>query len=388
MPILAQPLVATAPPLFRVLPIADRHGFSGDVLRSELIDRLVRFRELNLIDDDRHDATAPVLAVVGVISERAEGLPCLNVRLIRSPPHEVLWAETALLDASMSDQLDRIAGRAASFSVLEDWPDTEAIIAASGRFYARFVRARMMALAPDSYRDARTAEAELRELMVIQPRFAFAPLALSRLLNTDYGYTRAWSSGPDQRREALVLARRALDFDRTLSASWLHVGFCLLRQREWGAAALHIEEGAKLNPFDHTKLNIVATAWLYMGETERSEMILQKSLTMMRGASNEYLHDLGLLRLVQGRAAEAHDALQSLSRPLLFTPVLAAVAACKAGRDPRGAVAATRAALAPIFPGQTAPDRTAIREWFLSHLSFRDAATRLMIKQGIEQAFA
>jgi tetratricopeptide (TPR) repeat protein len=355
-----------------------------------LIDRLVRFRELNLLDDSDpvYASQAPALVLAGVLAEKAGGKPCLNLRLIKAPHQEVLFAETVMLDDSVSEELDRIAGRVASLSVLEDWPNTEIIVEASGSFYARFVRARMKALAPESHADALAAEAELRELIAIQPRFAFAPIALSRLLNTDYGYTRAWSSGPDERQLALVLARRALEIDRSLSSAWLHVGFCLLRQQEWGAAALHIEQGAKLNPFDHTKLNIVATALLYLGHTERAEQILDKSLTMMRGPSDNYMHDLGFLRLVQGRTAEAHDALVSCSRPLPFTYILAAVAASQAGRDPRNAVAAAKRSLAPIFPGQTVPGAAALRDWFISHHPFRENKTRLMIKQAIEQTFA
>lgn len=381
---------ATAPPLFLLLPIADRNGISGEVLRSELIERLVRFRELNLLDDNDTDTAsqAPALVLAGVLGEKAGGKPCLNLRLIKAPHQEVLFAETVILDGSVSEELDRVAGQMASLSVLEDWPNTEIIVEASGSFYARFVRARMKALAPESHADALAAEAELRELIAIQPRFAFAPIALSRLLSTDYGYTRAWSSGPDERHAALVLARTALEIDRSLSAAWLHVGFCLLRQQEWGAAALHIEQGAKLNPFDHTKLNIVATALLYLGQIERTEQILQKSLTMMRGPSDNYMHDLGFLRLVQGRAAEAYDALVSCSRPLPFTHILAAVAASQAGRDPRNAVAAAKRALAPIFPGQTAPGPSELRDWFMSHHPFREHKTRLMIKQAIEQTFA
>lgn len=381
---------ATAPPLFRLLPIADRYGISGEVLRSELIGRLVRFRELNLLDDDDtyHSSQAPAFLLTGVLGEKAGGNHCLNLRLIKAPHQEVLFAETVLLDGNVSDELDRIAGHVASLSVLEDWPNTEIIVEASGSFYARFVRSRMKALAPENHAAALAAEEELRELIAIQPRFAFAPIALSRLLNTDYGYTRAWSSGPDERHAALVLARSALEIDRSLSSAWLHVGFCLLRQQEWGAAALHIEQGAKLNPFDHTKLNIVATALLYLGETERAEQMLATSLKMMRGPSDEYMHDLGFLRLVQGRAAEAHDALVSSSRPLPFTHILAAVAALQAGRDPRNAVAAARRALAPIFPGQTAPSPVVLRDWFMSHHPFREHRTRLMIKQAIDQAFA
>jgi tetratricopeptide (TPR) repeat protein len=381
---------STAPPLFLLLPIADRNGISGEVLRSELIERLVRFRELNLLDESDTDyaSQAPALLLAGVLGEKVGGKPCLNLRLIKTPHQEVLFAETVMLDGSVSEELDRIAGHVASLSVLEDWPNTEIIVEASGSFYARFVRARMKALAPESHADALAAEAELRELIAIQPRFAFAPLALSRLLNTDYGYTRAWSSGPDERHEALTLARTALEIDRSLSSAWLHVGFCLLRQQEWGAAALHIEQGAKLNPFDHTKLNIVATALLYLGHTEHTEQILEKSLTLMRGPSDNYMHDLGFLRLVQGRAAEAYDALVSCSRPLPFTHILAAVAASQSGRDPRNAVAAAKRALAPIFPGQTAPGQTALRDWFMSHHPFREPKTRLMLKQAIEQTFA
>jgi tetratricopeptide (TPR) repeat protein len=381
---------ATAPPLFLLLPIADRNGISGEVLRSELIERLLRFRELNLLDDSDTDyvSQGPALRLAGVLGEKAGGKPCLNLRLIKAPNQEVLFAETVMLDGSVSEELDRIEGQVASVSVLEDWPNTEIIVEASGSLYARFVRARMKALAPENHADALAAEAELRELIAIQPRFAFAPIALSRLLNTDYGYTRAWSSGPGERQSALALARRALEIDRSLSSAWLHVGFCLLRQQEWGAAALHIEQGAKLNPFDHTKLNIVATALLYLGHTERTEQILEKSLTLMRGPSDNYMHDLGFLRLVQGRAAEAYDALVSCSRPLPFTHILAAVAASQSGRDPRNAVSAAKRSLAPIFPGQTAPGPGELRDWFMSHHPFREHKTRLMIKQAIEQTFA
>ena len=386
-PIARSPASPHAPPLFRVLPILDGAGLRGDQVRAELITRLSRFREIKLLDD-APDGAAPDAAfrLTGVLGD-VDGQRMLNVRLVSVTHNDVIWADSIGLDTGFAQELDRIAGRIACFGLLEDWPDTDLIVESSGAFYARFVRCRMMALWPRDHDEALEAERELRQMMLLQPRFAFAPLALSRLLNTDYGYTRAFASGPEQWQAALDLARSALAMDRGLPAAWLQVGFSLLRRREWGAAQLHIEKGAELNPYDHTKLNIVATAFLYLGETERSETYLMRSLALMRGPSSDYLNDLGLLRLVQGRPGEAHDAMVASPRPMLFNHILATIAAHQSGHDAKAPAAAARQALAPIFPGRNPPATAAIRDWFIAHHPFRDPATRKMLARGIDDSF-
>jgi len=390
-PFVAPAIHEAAPPLLIVTPVritgAAAEGPSLGNVTAELLLRLSRFSELRVVEAELSDAPvgSTAFALVSSIHGSPETLRMI-VRLMTTPGEEIIWADRIALDDDIDMHLDRLAGRIACSMVLEDDPHLDCAAAAAGATYARFIHHRMRALWPSSYEEALDAEMGLRGLIRENPRFTFAYLALARLLNTDYGYTRA-SSGTDKRDEALALAKSALALDRTMSASWLHVGFCLLRRHEWSTAKFHIDQAVQLNNNDHTKLNVAATLYLYIGDLQKSEQLLQRSLEFMRVPNGDYLSDLGLLRLVQGRYLEAYDALMASPKPLLFTEVYLAVAACLGGRDYGTIVAECRRRLAPIFGGGFEPGAKAVSDWIANHHPFRDPGPKAMLREGIMEAF-
>jgi len=387
-----QPVIhEAAPPLLIVTPVrltgVAAEGPPLGNVTAELLLRLSRFSELRVVEADLSEA--PAVGTAFALAASIHGPPetrRMIVRLMTTPGEEIIWADRIALDDDVDLHLDRLAGRIACSMVLEDDPHLDCAAAAAGSTYARFIEYRMRALWPASHAEALDAEMGLRAIIRENPRFTFAYLALSRLLNTDYAYTRA-SSGMDKRDEALALAKSALALDRTMSATWLHVGFSLLRRHEWATAKSYIDQAVQLNSNDHTKLNVAATLYLYIGDLQKSEQLLQRSLEFMRVPNGDYMSDLGLLRLVQGRYLEAYDALMASPRPLLFTHVYLAVAARLGGRECQDIVADCRRRLTPIFGGGFEPGAKAIGDWIAAHHPFRDPAPREMLRNGILEAF-
>jgi len=380
-----------APPLLIVSAIRIARGaddMGAEEITEELLIRLARFKELRVTEEESGlAAERPAFRLIGSIHGGGETRR-LIVRLLTIPDQEVIWADKIALGENMDGQLDRLTGRIACSMLLEDAPHLPGAVASAGPTYAQYIPHRMRALTPCSHAEALDAEMALRSLIRENPQFTFAYLALARLLNTDYGYTLASSSTARKRDEALALAQSALALDRAMSAAWLHVGFCLLRRREWEAAKIHIDQAMRLNGNDHTKLNVASTLYLYIGDLEMSETLLQRSLEFMREPSGDYMSDLGLLRLVQGRYQDAYDILLASPRPLLFTHVYLAVAAHLGGRESKAIVADCRQRLAPIFGGGYEPSAKAISDWIVSHHPFRDHHPRSLLRDGVLAAFA
>lgn len=362
-------------------------------IRDELLLGLARFRELRLIDDYR-DADAILTETAGegfllsaVLATYASHT--LTVRLVSCSDRQVLWSERFDLGSvALSSELDHVIGQVGSTMLLESPPDLLRVQQAAGRIYARFVAAKAASQWPPNFAEAKAAGALLRLIQTDAPDFAPAYLAQARLINTDYAYTRVGRSVPTDASEALALAQAALALDQRQSNCWTQVGWCLLRRREWLPARAHFEQALRLNPYHAARVNEVASGFLYLGEQETANGLLERSRALMLMPDHIHWSDRGFFEIVAGDPIAACDAFASCPQPMLTTSIYTVIAHTLAGRDATEVLGSARERLRHAWFDGRDPSVDDLISWFDRHHPFRRPADRALFHAGLADAFA
>jgi Flp pilus assembly protein TadD len=224
---------------------------------------------------------------------------------------------------------------------------------------------------PRDHAAARAVAAELETIVAEVPGFASAHLALARLYNTDFAWTEAMSSGDAERGRALTLARAAVASDRAHSHAHTILGWCHLRQHEWGAARRCFDEAARLNPYHAERLMEIAYGLIHLGDLDSGETLLRRCLAITPVTSDGFYFDLGMLALIRGDPLLAVDQFAMIVDPDVWGTIAAALATVQAGFPGGAAAAAGRAAVLSVWPGRRMPPLASLREWVTTRHPFR-----------------
>ncbi|MHB8528984.1 MAG: BTAD domain-containing putative transcriptional regulator [Caulobacteraceae bacterium] len=368
-------------------------------LREEVLSGLSRFRDLRVITDPRpldqvaSDASAEradAYALGGSLRTSGnEGR--FIVQLLRSGERHVIWSgRFALSGVNLVGTIDDIIAQVVG-AVL---PTIDADLVRkpsnlpADPSYQRYLLARDAALRARNFEEARSAANQLEAMVTIDRSFALPYLPLAYLYNTDFGYTRAGSSGAAERARAFDLAKSALALDRGHVHGYTVAGWCHLRRRQWVPARVHLEQALALNPFHATRVMEAAFGFIFLGEMERARGLLDRCLLLNPTPDDEFFRDLGLLEMVRRNHELADSYFDLIAHPTIWVVVYAAMNAQMAGAafEQRAKDAAER--ISVIWPDETAMTTETVVAWIASHHPFQAAETEDFFLRAARQAWS
>ena len=377
----APPLVVVA--LFEASDRAGDETKLATMLRDEVVSGLARFRDLRIVADPRpidrlseeFSADLGAAYVLGATFRAGHGGGRLTARLLRINDRQVIWSDR--LEAPGLDVVETIDGIIAQVvgAVL---PAIDADLVRNpsnlptNSLYRRYVLARDAGARARTFQEARAAASQLEDLVSAAPAFALPYLPLAKLYNTDFGLTRAGSSGPDHRARALTLAKSALALDRGHVHGYTIAGWCYLRRGAWETGKAYLEQAFSLNPFHPRRVMEVGYGFLFLGETERARSLLDRHLLLNPEPDDYFFMDLGLLSFVQGDHDLAASYLELIANPDIWGLIYKAMVAKAAGLECEDKIEAARRAIADIWP-DTPMTAEAVIDWIAGHHPFQSA---------------
>ena len=364
-------------------------------IRDEVVSGLSRFRDLRVITDpQRADSVraegitdrSRVYVLGATFRASAEGIR-ITVQLIRGSDRHVAWSDRlALPQANVVDTTERIIAQVVGAvlpSIHADLGDRAPM--PSNLTYERYLVARNAAAQARSFDDARAAARELESIIEAEPGFVLPYLPLARLYNTDFGYTRALSSGPADRERAFLLAKTALAKDRRHVHGYTVMGWCYLWRHQWDAARSHFDQAIALNPFHAERVMEVGFGYLFLGEAETARQLLDRCLMLNPEPRDEFFTDLGLLELLRGDFNRAESYFELVANRTVWDTIYIAVNA-RLGGLPFAAKAETaRSRLAAIWPEDVPMTEDAVLDWIGNHKPFRREEDRSRLLEGARE---
>jgi DNA-binding SARP family transcriptional activator len=382
---------AVGPPLVVVAIFETNHSAEADhklaaTLRDEVVSGLSRFRDLRVITDPRPldllgaDASAGHAGayVLGASLRTAAEGSRLIVQLLRLGDRHVVWSER--FSVSGLDMVETIDGTIAR-TVGAVLPTINADILRepsnlpADPMYQRYLLANQAAFSARTFPAARAAADELEAMVAAFPSFALPYLPLAYLYNTDFGCTRALSSGEAERMRALDLAKRALALDRGHSNAYTATGWSYLRRRQWEPARIHFEQALSLNPFHATRVMEVGYGLLFLGEAAKAQTLLDRCLVLNPAPEDGFFCDLGVVAFVHGDHDRAASYFELVANPDTWGLLYTAMNAELGGFASKEGAAAARDRVAKIWPEDIPMEIEAVVAWIASHHPFKVAET-------------
>jgi DNA-binding winged helix-turn-helix (wHTH) protein/tetratricopeptide (TPR) repeat protein len=335
----AAPASDGRPPLVLVSAFRDEavqasHPFFAAELREEVLSGLSRFREIQLVADNRPEEEAAQAhrsergyQLTATLVPEGDGVKVI-ARARRLSDGRVLWAETmSLADTGTAGGVEKIVRRIAGAAVPAVDEDLYLDLPReSDDIYNRFLVAKRQSFSARNFAEARDAAAALESIIAERPGFALAFPPLARLYNTDFAYTALGSSRPAERARALQLARDGLAADRGNAHAYTVLGFCHLRHHQRDLARECFETASILNPYNPGRLNEVATGMMWLGDFERARSLYEFSQSLHPFMDDLLLEDFAQLALFEGRPDEALTHVRKMSGPRLWAGLYEALA--------------------------------------------------------------
>lgn len=387
----AAPVAADAPPLLHVAALVDAAGGApphlAAALHDEILSGLSRFRDLRLATSRDGDAEDDYTLLGGLRwSEHAVGISAQ----LRRGDGQVIWTERFDLPRdSLQDALDRMVGRivaAVQPAVTRDFVERISHRPTAG-LYSRFLLARHASLRPRDHAAALAATAELEAILAADPGFTLPMLALARIYDTDFAWTRAGSSGAAERGRALELARTAFAIDPQNVNAWTHVAWSHIWHGNWDAARRHLDGALTLNPYNVPRLLEVVGGRIYLGDLAGAQELLDKCLEIDPRPGDAFHADRGFLRLMTGdhdAAAADYEMIAAPEGPIIIHQIANAALAGLPIGDLRDRA---EALIGPIFPGGIMPGLEVLSSWVANNEPLRLPEHRQRLFDGMKLAF-
>jgi DNA-binding winged helix-turn-helix (wHTH) protein len=369
------------PPLVLVSGFRDEavragHPYFAAELREEVLSGLSRFREIQLIADNRPEEEAAQAhrsdrgyQLTATLLPEGDGIKVI-ARARRLTDGRVLWAETmSLADTGTAGGVGKIVRRIAGAAIPAVDEDLYLDLPSeSDDLYHRYLVAKRRSLTAQSVAEAKSAVEALEGIIAERPGFALAYPPLARLYNTDFGYTVLGASGPAERARALQLAKDGLAADRGNVHAYTVLGFCHLRHEQRDLARECFETALILNPYNPGRLNEVATGLMWLGEFDRTRSLYGFSQSLQPFMDDLLLEDLAQLALFDGRPQEALSQVRKMSGQRLWASLYEAVAEHMVGVPvSRSKLPAWRDWVGSRWHDGAPPNQSALEEWIALH---------------------
>ncbi len=377
---------AGGPPLLVVGPFTET-GLVGDLrhigggVREEVVSGLSRFRDIRVLVEDRLPSLteAPLYGSSGrayaltANLRVAEGRMRVTPVLTRLADRAVVWSQpvdvaSVGLERAIDTMVDRIIGAAAP-SVERDAVRQST----SADVYDRYLAAQYASFPTNDHGVAQRAARELEAVIAEAPNLAVAYPPLIRLYNTNYAFTIAGVRCDSERERAFELARTAFQLDRGHAFCYTAMGWCQLWHGNFDAAHAILQQTLEINPYHSTRLKEAAFGMVFLGDRALSDMLLARSLEIDPLPNDGFFEDLGLLRLMQGKAREATSYLDLLIAPSIWGELYAALAARSIHRaDGLSRLAGWIDRIAARWRGDGSMDAATLIDWVGYHHPFRE----------------
>ena len=299
------------------------------ILRDEIVTGLAYFHDLRVVADPRpleelsRDLYAgPTTAyALGVTLRSFAENRRLTAQLLRGGAGEFVWSRRFELPGlDIVGAIDAIVAPVVAAVLPKITSDMirQPVARMADQSYERH----LLAWGPDAkqrdYQQARAAAASLEAMISADPAFARPYLPLSYLYNTDFGHSRALSSGPAEYARALDLAKMALALDRSNAHAYTAAGWCYLRGRRWAAAHTYFEQALALNPYHVRRLMEAGFGLLFLGDVDRAGKLLDRCLLMNPAPQDGFFNDLALISIVKGEFELASSYLELTATPRIW----------------------------------------------------------------------
>ena len=378
--------VAGAPPLLIVTAFETHNAPSADTsiaatLRDEVLSGLARFRDLRVITDAR-----PLDSVVAELSSERTGAYVLGaslragaedrrliVQLLRGEGH-MIWSGRLDLPGphfvrTIDDIIAQVVG-AVLPTIDADMMRRPSHLPTDDA-YRRYLIARDASVKARTFEEARGAADQLEAMVSGDPSFALPYLPLAYLYNTDFGYTRAGSSGAAERDRAFHLAKSALALDRGHVHGYTVTGWCHLRRRQWSSARMHLEQALALNPFHATRVMEAAFGFVFLGELDTARALLDRCLLLNPTPDDEFFRDLGLLEMIRGDHDRAASYFELIAEPTVWGLIYSAINAEMGSLPFSESAARALERVAAIWPTWQPLSVDGVVSWIAGHHPFQ-----------------
>ncbi|MGZ8282509.1 MAG: winged helix-turn-helix domain-containing protein [Allosphingosinicella sp.] len=378
---------------FRDEAVRERHPWCGEELREEVLSGLARFREIQLVSDNRPEDVVAAsrgsdrgYQLTATLLPEAEGVKVI-ARTKRLTDGRIVWAETlSLANTTTAGGVEQIVRRiigAALPAVDEDL--FLALPHETDDFYDNYLIAKRHSFVARSFGEAKAAAAALEDLIADRPDFGLAYPPLVRLYNTDYGFTGLGSCGPDERDRALELARAGLAADRGNVHAYTVLGFCHLRHGQRDLARECLERAQALNPYNPVRLNEVATGLMWLGEFGEARRLYDYSLSLQPFADDLLFEDLSQLCLLENKPEEALTHVRKMSAQRLWSSLYEALGESMVGVPPKDSkLPAWRDWVTARWHRRPGPSQDELEMWIAVHHPLADepkAAFRDLVRE-------
>jgi DNA-binding SARP family transcriptional activator/Flp pilus assembly protein TadD/TolB-like protein len=373
-------------------------GPLATVLRDEVISNLSRFQEFRVVTDrrtlDAVVADAPEREMdtyaLGASLNAGPGQRRVNVRLLRGGERQVIWSRGFFLpEPGASGTVDDIVGRITAAVLPSIHADLirRARDMPAGESYERFLLTFGPDAKPPGFEEARAAAATLEAMVAANATFAAPYLPLAFLYNTDFGHTRAGSSGERERARAFDLAKTALALDRVNAHAYTAVGWSYLRRRQWEPARLHFQQALALNPYHVRRLMEAGYGHIFLGDLDTARVLLDRCLSLTPSPRDGFFTDLGLIAMIRGDYDQAESYFELAAEPEIWGSVFGVMNAELAGRPARETVEAAMARIGAIWPPDRPLTGESIVAWLASHHPFRSQEVETRFLGAARRAF-
>ena len=356
--------------------VRERFPWCASELREEVLSGLSRFPEIQLIADNRPEEEAAEsrrhargYQLTVTLLPDGDGVR-VAARAKRLADGRVLWGESmSLATTGTAGGVERIVRRIAGAALpAVDEDLLRGMPQESDDLYDRYLVAKRRSFAAESFEDAKAAAAALEEIIAERPGFGLAYPPLVRLYNTDFGYTGLGSSGEAERSRALQLAKQGLAADRSNVHAHTVLAFCHLWQDDRALARQYFEQALALNPYYPVRLQECATGFMYLGELERAQALLDKAYELNPIPDDDCHEDRGRLMLITGDYEAARGELEAILSGSIWAQMFLAICEVALGVD-RGTArfAEWRTRVEQNWHSANAPDSEKLVEWIMRH---------------------
>ena len=337
---------SSQPPLVLVSVFNDdavraAHPYCAAELREEILSGLARVREIQLVADDRPEEEASRerrsesgYQLTATLLPDGPGVKVI-ARVKRLADGVVVWGEAmSLANGGTAGGVDKIVRRivGAALPAVDD-DVLQALPKDGGEIYGRYLLAKRRSLVASSYAEAKAAADALEEIIAERPDFSLAYPPLVRLLHTDFGYTAYGSTGDKERARGLELARAGLAADRANAHALSVLGWCHLWRNERALADKAFKQALALNPYNHVRIQEVATAWMYFGDVAAARDLLERAADLNPTPDDNFYEDWGRLRFIEGDYEGALNDLEAMAKRSVWAELYLAASEIALGRE-------------------------------------------------------
>jgi len=391
-----RPIVVAA---FATRGVSAESSYLVSGFRSDLITKLVRFREWMIVDGANVDR-APLgrfaqrwdeylLIEASVFQVKQDLKITLNFR--EEPEGVFVWGDSYQFDLDNWFEIERtLVSRVAT--VMNLHLSTARLVSSAGRpdvsldIYDRWLRGQaiIMGWRPERER----GRALYQSILAEAPGFSPAYSSLAQLENLEHLALPGVLRTAERETLALEHARQAVRLDPFDSRAHLSLGWSSIMNGHFDQAIHRFQTAIELNASDPWTANSAALGLAYCGERRFAAELIERSRHLGLELSNYHWAYQGAIRFLEGDYQKAVEAYEKAENVIGDLAAWKAAALAYLGREEEARREARYFidAVSVRWHGPTPPTEEAITAWFLHCFPIHERAQWERLRDGIKRA--